>query len=706
MGDVFAIVSKAVFEKEARVDGNVIGLGEVWPIERYNGTGKVFESTLADGGRIFMVTVRPPDEKLWLLAILESPKFNAKAKAWIGTPNTTPATDISSLRKTIKFESGKGMSQDKGTLGMSLQTPRALGDGDADEIFALLGGGGGGGKKASKKSGAEAATPAKPKERAKLSTKSRDRVGALLQAISDDPDDDASRHVLADQYEAAGDADRANFIRSQVARAALSRWDARAVAMKLDERAFLRDHEKAWRAELPKLGKGIEWGAFERGLVAWLAFDDSEEIHEKIDAARAAAPITGVEMRWPRRGKRPKSPGAVEGLRKLVVTGTLMSKPDAEWLANSEILSTVEELTLDNSNLKDDTFEVLLKSKHLGKLRALRLPFHQLTNEGLEHLASASLPQLVELDLSVETMDRLGSGGRDGEGINGDGIVALCAWPQMAKIERLDLTGNQIGAAGLTAILTHKNTKAIKSLKIRSVSDYDMETYERPDVLIAFKNAKGDRSFEELDIGENELTSGAAKEIKGSPVLSKLKRFAFDFSGDEQLAKVMEASWVNSVCIMSLTDTVLPVVKKVLAQESKSLHTLDLTSCFPRSALTGVVNAIATGPVQKSLLSLDLYGCNLDDAAVKKLGSVKTLPALIELRFGANPETGYGDEENEYGDDVAKAFLDSALGKQLRSATVGVEALDRLPPDGHVSAGGGDGGDDDDDEDEYDDDDE
>ena len=80
MGDVFAIVSKAVFEKEARVDGSVIGLGDVWPVARYTGTGKVFESTLAGGGRIFMVTVRPPDEKLWLLAILESPKFDAKTQ--------------------------------------------------------------------------------------------------------------------------------------------------------------------------------------------------------------------------------------------------------------------------------------------------------------------------------------------------------------------------------------------------------------------------------------------------------------------------------------------------------------------------------------------------------------------------------------------------------------------------------------------------
>src|ERR1700709_1108657 len=100
MGDVFAIVSKAVFEKQAGV-----ALGEVWPVASYTGTNKVFETTLAGGGRIFMVTVRPPAEQLWLVAVLESPKFDAKKKLWAAAANVVPATDISALRPTLKFAS-------------------------------------------------------------------------------------------------------------------------------------------------------------------------------------------------------------------------------------------------------------------------------------------------------------------------------------------------------------------------------------------------------------------------------------------------------------------------------------------------------------------------------------------------------------------------------------------------------------------------
>ncbi|HEU0029170.1 MAG TPA: hypothetical protein VFQ53_00970 [Kofleriaceae bacterium] len=703
MGDVFAIVSKAVFEKAARVGGSLVGPGDVWPVDRYAGTGKVFESALDGGGRIFMVTVRPPDEKLWLLAILESPAFDKKAKAWVAAPNVVPVTDISSLRKTIQFESGKGMSQAKGALGMSLQTPRALGDGDAEQILGLTGGGGGASTAAPK--AATAAASDKGGAGFKKSTRSRDRVAALLAAIRDAPDDEANREVLADQYEAAGELDRARFIRSQVARAKLPRWDAGVLAMELDERAIRRDHEAAWRAELPTFA-GVRYDGFDRGLFAALVFDDAALIPKHIDAAMAACPISGVKMRWPRRGARPKL-AAIPGLRSLTVSGTLLQKADLAWLAKSPVLSTIEELTLENSRLDDDALGELLDSPHLGKLRRLRLPFHQLTNEGLERLTQASLPQLVELDLSVETMDNVGSGGRDGDVINGEGIVALCGWDQMAKLQRLDLTGNQIGDMGLTAILASPNTKRLKALRIRSISDYDFENDERPDVLPAFRHAKADRQLEELDIGENELSSAGVAALMSSPMLEKLRMFAFDFShADNELARLLDgAKWLDAVHIMSLQETTLPVVKKLLNRTPASLHTLSLKSSFPRSDLKGIVAALAGAPVQKALQSLDLLGCDIDDAALKKLGSVTTLPSLIELRVGANPETGYSDDENGYSDDTAKAFLASALGTQLRSAVVGVDALDRLPPPDRVKREDSEDGSDDDDDD-YDDDDE
>jgi len=136
--DILAIVSKAVFEKDARVAGKLVSPGQIWSVDRYNSNNKGL-APLKDGGRLFLVTVRPPDEHMWLVGVVDSPVLDGSA--WVSSSmNTTPVTDISSLRGSIMFESGKGMSQDKGALGMSLQTPRALVASDVAQILALSGG--------------------------------------------------------------------------------------------------------------------------------------------------------------------------------------------------------------------------------------------------------------------------------------------------------------------------------------------------------------------------------------------------------------------------------------------------------------------------------------------------------------------------------------------------------------------------------------
>lgn len=138
MPDLVAIIAKGVFEQEARKDGKLLGPGAVLATDRYTSKNKALVP-LAEGGRLVLVTVRPPNERLWLVAILEDPLFGADM--WRApSPNKVPITDISALRKTIKLASGKGLSQDKGALGMSLQTPRALAPEDMDAILGALAG--------------------------------------------------------------------------------------------------------------------------------------------------------------------------------------------------------------------------------------------------------------------------------------------------------------------------------------------------------------------------------------------------------------------------------------------------------------------------------------------------------------------------------------------------------------------------------------
>lgn len=133
---MLAIISKAVFEKEAA------GLkpGDVLPLDRYRSASRHLDP-LKSGGRLFLVTVRPPKEALWLVAVLEGLKF--KDEEWHATPNRAPITDITPLIPRLRFESGKGITAAKGALGMSLQTPRTLAAEDIALLLQASGNGGG-----------------------------------------------------------------------------------------------------------------------------------------------------------------------------------------------------------------------------------------------------------------------------------------------------------------------------------------------------------------------------------------------------------------------------------------------------------------------------------------------------------------------------------------------------------------------------------
>ena len=133
MASVLAIVSKALFEK--MVPGKE-ELGVVVETDQYVSANKAFDQLTPDDA-IFLVTVRPPKEDLWLVGILEAPKKNGKA--WTSaSANTVPLTDITSVLRKLELASGEGITAKKGTLGMSLQTPRVLTENDDAAIRDLI----------------------------------------------------------------------------------------------------------------------------------------------------------------------------------------------------------------------------------------------------------------------------------------------------------------------------------------------------------------------------------------------------------------------------------------------------------------------------------------------------------------------------------------------------------------------------------------
>lgn len=137
MGSVLAIVSKAVFEKLSKQHGGA-EVGTVLPLDAYASTHKSL-APLADGGALFLVTVRPPDERLWLVACLEAPQLGKAG--WTATPNRAPIADITTIKDQLVFTTGTGIQAKPGALGMSLQTPRALTSDDEALLRSTVGAG-------------------------------------------------------------------------------------------------------------------------------------------------------------------------------------------------------------------------------------------------------------------------------------------------------------------------------------------------------------------------------------------------------------------------------------------------------------------------------------------------------------------------------------------------------------------------------------
>jgi uncharacterized protein (TIGR02996 family) len=398
MPDLMAIISKAVFEKAA---GKAPQLGARLGMDRYDSANKNLEA-LAAGGKLYLVTVRPPDEALWLVAVLDQPRF--QRKQWVAAPCDTPITDISALRGRIKFESGKGMSAAPGTLGMSLQTPRALTAADVALLEAALGGA---------PLGHGAPGPGG-------SDAGGDRAARLLADILADPDSNAARQVYADELVTRNDP-RGELILVDLALAG---------PLSIRKREALSKH----RAELIKRHAEAWWPypvAFRvnRGFIEAIA--GSRTQLERGAAVFAAEPVVEVTVDdpggksgvaklaradWMRRVRRLVmrelddegfialvAGDGCQGVQALNVCANELSAEAVEALGDH--LPACRSLVLTANPIGDEGITALRDWQHLRNVEALYLSQCELSTQGVAELVSSPLPALVKLALTNNELD-------------------------------------------------------------------------------------------------------------------------------------------------------------------------------------------------------------------------------------------------------------------------------------------------------------
>jgi uncharacterized protein (TIGR02996 family) len=294
-----------------------------------------------------------------------------------------------------------------------------------------------------------------------------DQAGAFLQSILETPDDDAPRLIYADWLDDQGDADRAEFIRLQVARAGLHPADARARPMLRREAELLRRHEHAWLGRLSRLAQRC-W--FHRGFVEEVAVGveqlllDGDEMFRLAPVRRlrlrngnalpalmqsnpAVAdrladllrPVRGLNLNFPYLSEPaglallslPRPPR----LEALHLTNNTLSVPGVSVLAGSEVLASLTTLEFNTALPSRESIEVLLRSPHLANLRHLSLNGIGQGDRVAGLLAgSPLLPRLRSLSLCHA-------------GLTSDGLAELAG--RAVALESLELSFNPLGPAGV-----------------------------------------------------------------------------------------------------------------------------------------------------------------------------------------------------------------------------------------------------------------
>jgi uncharacterized protein (TIGR02996 family) len=246
---------------------------------------------------------------------------------------------------------------------------------------------------------------------------------AFLQAILAAPDDDAPRLLFADWLEEYGDAERAEFIRIQIALAGRSIALAPAELWSRQKELLMRRDEE-WSA--PARAVASSW-SYERGFIEEVEAEAGAFL-DGADELFGWAPVQRVRLHWER--------------------GPLLACSYTPRLADCTPLKRLNHLDLSGNVLGSDGLQTLLVAAPLTGLTSLSLRECQIGDRGARALANSPLlMQLTRLDLSQNEV------GPGGVRVLAQALEARPLKGGPSRLRELLLQGNPLGEAGRRAVL-------------------------------------------------------------------------------------------------------------------------------------------------------------------------------------------------------------------------------------------------------------
>jgi uncharacterized protein (TIGR02996 family) len=493
---------------------------------------------------------------------------------------------------------------------------------------------------------------------------------AFLQAVLDEPDDDAPRLVYADWLEEHGDAARAEFLRVQCELARLADGDGRRWELEARERWLLWHHGKRWAGPLRRLVK--RW-QFRRGFVEGVTAGAAEFLgwadelfrlapirHVRLLRVRDTLPrlarcrhlarVQGLDLRH-----QDFSPEAFDalarsrhltGLTSLNLRGTLLcNTAGMRQLAGYESLAGLTSLDLsqprpgrpERRDENDERFciqpsgiQALSDSPHLQRLTALKLSGYDsgFSQQAVEALTGAALlGRLTELDLS---RTHLGLFYYD------EPRAAFFSSPQLANLRVLRLFRSYLGERSWQALNENRHLANLMTLAgaIPSAPTSSRQ-FSRLTTLVLigghleskwFRKLAGAKHFPALArlyLDECRLNAAGARALAEGPLLAQLRLLSLQGPGSSSWPE-RKNDWIGDRGAQALADS----------PQAARLAYLDLGN--QRVGDAGA-KALAASRHLANLMTLGLWNNQITDAGAKALAKSKRLARLVSLDLRSNP---------------------------------------------------------------------
>lgn len=272
------------------------------------------------------------------------------------------------------------------------------------------------------------------------------------------------------------------------------------------------------------------------------------------------------------------------------------------------------------------------------------------------NLGNAGVAALVR-SASVAALEELDLSGRgvteryrDDPIVSSPGMEALASWSGLASLRSLTLNGNDFSHVGLRALLRSPHAVGLKHLSMRS-------TRIDGQVMAEFDTANKALRLESLDVGDNLLRDLGAEYVASVACLKELKSLHLDRCQITQRGAGLFAKKAKFLPELRRLEVGFNQFRQAglaafLERKPANLHTLGLRD---NDLFDAGAELLAGSPASDALHALDLSRNGLTTAAVLALCDAEHLANLLILRM----------TDNRIAEPTAAALAASPLGQRL-----------------------------------------